>query len=261
MHQRLIAAAAACLAVTLSSGPPVVRASGQATPNLPPELTKAIAYYSTLTSYADTGTIVQEAPGIVDTTRTKIYFRRPTRDLYLEVHAVNSVNPDNKFTIDMSAARRVIWMFKGEMEIYDFRAGNHELVSAEGGGQVRTLQNGAHATQGISTLIPALLYSQSRLPGTISQIEQATLAGVEEVDKRKCHKVVGTAAAYYPSGQRTNIRPVTVWIDAETQLIRKVFEDSPKGHPARSYSRKTITLQPQANPTLDDAKFQFKVPG
>ena len=34
---------------------------------LPPELTKAIAYYATLTSYADTGTIVRGAPGLVDT--------------------------------------------------------------------------------------------------------------------------------------------------------------------------------------------------
>jgi hypothetical protein len=160
----------------------------------------------------------------------------------------------------MSATRHVIWMFKGEMETYDFRTGNHELVNAEGSGQVRALQNGSHAMQGMSMLIPALLYSQSRLPGTISQIEQATVAGVEEVDKRQCHKVVGVAAAYYPSGQRTNIRPVTVWIDTETQLIRKVFEDTPKGYPARSYQRKTITLQPQANPVIDDAKFQFKVP-
>ena len=109
-------------------------------------------------------------------------------------------------------------------------------------------------------MIRGLLCSQSRLPGTISQIEQATVAGVEEVDKRRCHKVVGVAAAYYPSGQRTNIRPVTVWIDVETQLIRKVFEDTPKGCPARSYSRKTVTLQPRANPSLDDARFQFKVP-
>ena len=72
--------------------------------------------------------------------------------------------------------------------------------------------------------------------------------------------VTGIAAAYYPSGQRTNVRPVTVWIDAETQLVRKVLEDTPKGYPAGSYLRITTTYEPQGNPTLDDRKFQFSVP-
>lgn len=259
MTQRLTVAATICLAVFTFIGPGR-RAAAHTTASLPPELTNAIAYYATLTSYADTGTIVQEAPGMVDTAKSTTYFRRPTRDLYLELHRVNSVNPDNKFTIDMSANRHVIWMFRGEMSSYDFSSGTHQVVGADGGGQVRTLHNGSHATQGISTLIPALLYSKSQLPGSISQIEQATLAGVEEVDGRRCHKVTGVAAAHYQSGQRTDIRPVTVWIDVKTQLIRKVFEDTPKGYPARSYRRTTITLQPQANPTLDDARFQFKVP-
>ena len=261
MGQRLIAATAAWAAVVVSAGTYVLSASIQPAPSLPPELAASIAAYAALTSYADTGTVVQEAPGLVDTAKTTTYFRRQTRDLYIDVQGVNSVNPDTKFTIDMSSARAVIWMFKGEMETYDFRLRSHELVNAEGGGQVRALHNGAHGTQGVSTLIPSLLYSKAQLPGTISQIEQATVAGIEEVDKRRCHKIVGVAAAYYPSGQRTSIRPVTVWIDVETQLIRKVFEDTPKGYPARSYQRKTTTLQPQANPQIADAKFQFKVPG
>ena len=50
------------------------------------------------------------------------------------------------------------------------------------------------------------------------------------------------------------------WIDAETMLVRKVFEDTPKGYPAGSYSRLTVTIEPQANATLDDGKFQFTVP-
>jgi hypothetical protein len=259
MARRLIAVAAACIAAVVSTGAPVVRASVQAAPNLPPELTRAIAYYSTLTSYADTGTIVLELPGVVDTLKTATYFRRPTRDLYLEVHGVSSVNPATRFTVDMSATRHLIWMFKGDMQTYDSRTGSRELVRAEGGGQVRALQNGSYATRGISMLIPALLYSQSGLPGTISQIEQASVAGIEDVDTRRCHKIVGVAAAYYPSGQRTDIRPVTVWIDAETRLIRKVFEDTPEGYPANSFQRKTITLQPRANPPLEDSMFQFKV--
>lgn len=228
--------------------------------DLPRELTDAIAYYATLTSYADTGTVVSEVPGIVDTARSATYFRRPTRDLYLELQRVDSVNPDTKFRIDMSASRLLIWMFKGEMERYDFQSRRRETISQEGGRQVAALQNAAHATMGISTLIPALLYSKAQLPGAVSQIAEAALAGVEMVDNRRCHKVVGIAAAYYKSGQRTDVRPVTVWIDTETRLIRKVFEDTPEAFPKGSYQRKTITLQPQANPALDDARFQVRIP-
>ena len=259
MTKRLLFTAI-CIAAVALMDPYRIRASHQATRNLPVEFTRAVANYATLTSYADTGTIVQEAPGIVDTAKTKMYFRRSTRDLYVELHGVNSVTPATRFSIDMSANRHVIWMLQGEMATYDFRSRNHLRVKSEGGGQVRALQAGSHATQGISVLIPSLLYSQSRLPGTISQMEEATVAGIEEVENRRCHKVVGVAAEYYPSGQRTNIRPVTVWIDVETQLIRKVFEDTPTNYPAGSYQRKTITFQPRANPQIEDNRFQFKVP-
>jgi hypothetical protein len=80
------------------------------------------------------------------------------------------------------------------------------------------------------------------------------------VSGRRCHKVMGMAAEYYPSGAMTNVRQVTVWIDAETLLVRKVFEDTPKGYPMGSYSRLTVTIDAQANPPLDDSKFQFSVP-
>ena len=72
---------------------------------------------------------------------------------------------------------------------------------------------------------------------------------------------IGTAAQFYPSGQMTNVRQVTVWLDAESLLVRKVFEDTPKGYPTNAYLRLTIILDPLANPQLEDANFQFTVPG
>ena len=68
------------------------------------------------------------------------------------------------------------------------------------------------------------------------------------------------AGQYYPSGQMTNVRQVTVWIDAESLLVRKVFEDTPKGYAIGSYLRTTVTIEPRANSKLDDSKFQFRVP-
>lgn len=252
--------AAVSLASWLLGTPAPARVLAQPAPGLPDVLAKSIKHYSTLTSYSDTGTVRRETAGTVDDARFTTYFRRSTRDLFFEFQSLTSVTKSTRFSIDMSAYRTVIWMFKGEMQTYDRRTDAHEAVNPDGGGQVRALQNANYASQGASILVPSLLYAQSRLPSTILQLAEASEAGVEDIDGRRCHKITGVAAQFYPSGQRTNVRAVTVWIDAETQLIRRVFEDTPKNYPAGGVSRLTITLQPQANPAIDDAKFQFTVP-
>jgi outer membrane lipoprotein-sorting protein len=242
-----------------------IRVEGSSTPQgsaaLPDVLKKSLAYYSTLTSYSDTGTVAQEIPGHVTNAKFVTYFRRASRDLYFDFQTLNYVDVASKRALDMSRYRNVIWMFKGEMETYSFYFRAHEIINAEGGGQVRAVQGASYATMGTSVLIPSLLYSQARMPSTILQVEQATVAGTEEIGKRLCHKVTGIAAAYYPSGQRTSVRPVTIWIDVESQLIRRVLEDTPKGGAAGSLSRLTINYdEPQANPAIDDSKFHFNVP-
>ena len=225
---------------------------------VPDVLAASIAYYPTLTSYADTGTVRSEMPGIVEESKFTTYFRRTTRDLYFDFQSLNSRDPKTGFTIDLSVYRTVIWMFGGNMQTYSFYGRTHQQVTAAGG-QVGALQSASHATRGTSILIPSLLYSQAGLPGTVAQIESAQVAGIEEINQRKCHKVVGTAVAFYKSGARTGERPVTVWIDVETRLIRRVVEDTPKSQET-GFSRLTITLDPRANPAIEDARFQFAVP-
>lgn len=256
---RLTAAipAASLAALIGSAGATAV---GQSAPTQPDVLTRSIRSYAGLTSYADTGTVTVETGGTLDQARFTTYFRRATRDLFLDYQSLTSVTKSTKFSIDMSGYRTVIWMFKGDMQTYDRQTGAHEAINADGGGQVQALQRANYGSHGVSILVPSLIYSQSRLPSTILQIEEAEVAGTEDLDGHRCHKVTGVAAAFYPSGQRTNVRPVTVWIDVDSQLIRRLFEDTPKGYPAGGISRLTISYRPQANPTIDDAKFQFKVP-
>jgi outer membrane lipoprotein-sorting protein len=71
---------------------------------------------------------------------------------------------------------------------------------------------------------------------------------------------MGIARSVYPSGQVTNVRPATVWIDAETFLIRQVFTDTPKGYPRGEVHRLTIAYEPRLNPPLPDSLFTFTVP-
>jgi outer membrane lipoprotein-sorting protein len=230
------------------------RLSGQAAV-LPATLKESIASYGSLTSYSDTGTVRWESPGIVDQEEFTTYFRRPTRDFYFDYQALTSTNPGTKFTIDMRDYRSVIWMLNGNMQRYDRKSRTQGAVSS---GQAGALQTAAHRTRGTSLLIPSLLYTQAGLSGTITQIEGGQLAGTETINGRACQKITGTAVMIL-SGRRNNERAVTVWIDAESRLIRRVFEDA-KGLPGNTYSRLTVTLDPRANPTIEDARFQFKVP-
>jgi hypothetical protein len=64
----------------------------------------------------------------------------------------------------------------------------------------------------------------------------------------------------YPSGQETGVRAITLWIDAETYLIHKIVQDTPKGMPRGTISRRTTTFKHQINPKLEPAQFRFAVP-
>jgi hypothetical protein len=110
------------------------------------------------------------------------------------------------------------------------------------------------------TLIPSLLFRKANLVGPLQEIVDMSLAGTEPVGGHRCHKLVGIAQSVYPSGAVTNVRPITVWIDRETLLIRKVFTDTPKNYDLNAISRYTWTIDPVPNPKLDDGKFQFTVP-
>ena len=221
-------------------------------------LARSIALYPTLKSYADTGTVVREAAGSVERWKFTTYVREPM-DFYFDFQGI-TWTPGPAPPVDMSHHRMVLWMIKGELQAFNQHLRTHATYPREGGKQRGALQGAGAGTAGTSILIPSLIYAKSNLPGTILQIQQATDAGFEAVNGRRCHKIIGMAAQYYPSGQVTNVRQVAVWIDAETLLVRKIFEDTPKGYPAGSYSRLTVTIEPQANPTLDDGKFQFTVP-
>jgi hypothetical protein len=126
--------------------------------------------------------------------------------------------------------------------------------------QVAPLAAAAYVTGGTISLIPSLLFPQAGLTGTLQEIAEVSLAGTDNVGGHPCHKLVGVAQSVYPSGQVTNVRPIAIWLDARTLLVRKLFEDTPKGYPKGSVLRRTIVIEPQVSPALDDGKFRFAVP-
>jgi len=70
---------------------------------------------------------------------------------------------------------------------------------------------------------------------------------------------MGIERWWYPWGQITGVRPITIWIDAETYLIRKILENTPKDSPRGSLSRRIITFDPRANPPVEASRFVFEV--
>jgi hypothetical protein len=221
-------------------------------------LARSVERYATLASYSDTGTVVREAPGLVDQWKFRTHFRRSGPDLFFDFQGVTSQSAG--LTTDASAQRMILWMIQGELQSYRLPGQWHEIIPRETGNQPAALQRAVAATAGTSILIPSLLFSRANLPGTILQMKEVVDAGFEPVDGHRCRKVTGFASEFYKTGRQTNIREVTVWIDAETLLIRKVFEDTPEGYLEGSYSRLTVTLDPQANPDIEDGEFAFTIP-
>jgi hypothetical protein len=217
------------------------------------------AAYARLTSYADTGTVVKETPGVITRSRVTTFYRRKPLDFFLDYEVLSQEMMKTVDDYRRYNRRRVFWMHDGELQTYAFDTRDHQIYPPTSN-QTNALMNSSAFSDGVTVLIPGVLFGKSALPSTIRQIEEAKEVGTEDVDGKPCRKILAIAADYYPSGQRVSVRPVTLWVDMETSLIRKVFEDTPKAYGANTYSRLTVTLAPQANPPLDDSKFEFNVP-
>ena len=221
-------------------------------------LAKTRTAYAALKSYADSGTVLDEAPGFTDRSTFRTLFIRNPRYLLIEYRAVASEYKSG-FRLELNN-RSVLWMENGEMQTWNTKSQAHETYSAEGGQQVNALKSAAYGTAGISVLTPSHLYSKSGLASAVHATEEAEADGFETVNGRRCYRILGIERWRYPSGRETGVRRITIWIDAETYLIHKVLQDTPKGMPRGSINRRITTLKHQANPKLDPAQFRFTVP-
>jgi outer membrane lipoprotein-sorting protein len=235
------------------------RGSASPTPAVEDLLARSRAAYAALQSYADAGTMTYEFPGVTDRYRFRTYFRRQSHDLFFDWQGVSSYTAAVHFTNDLTGRRTVIWMKQGDMQRYDAQARTVDRYPP-GSNQTSVLTLATSVTHGVSTLIPSMLYDKAELVSTLRELQQVRDAGLEDVDGHSCHRLVGTASEQYGrTGHVVNVRQATVWIDAKSLLIRKVVEETPHDAGSSSY-RLTISLQPEANPSLDDSRFQFSVP-
>jgi hypothetical protein len=220
-------------------------------------LARTYAAYAALTSYADSGTVTEETSGFQDRYAFRTYFTRQPRNLLLDFRFLESVYT-NGFRIK-NDNQTVIWMENGNLQTWSTK-GEHQTYPEDGGQQVRALTNASYGTKGVSVLVPSLIYTKAGLASVVQAAEEATAAGEETIGGRRCLKVMGIERWRYPSGQVTGVRPITLWIDAETYLIRKIFEDTPKSVGRGAIERRTVIFAPHPNPVLEAKHFRYTVP-
>ncbi len=213
-------------------------------------LVRSQAAYAALHSYSDTGSVDMEfgpPGGMVREHHTfKTVFRAPRHFLF---DFVKEGNADRFVVWADDDAFHTWWQATGVAETYQ---------KGEGGGAF--VAGGEPTINALMQLSP-WLFPQGDLTGPLTEFGDASLAGTEAVGGRQCHKLVGVGKSVYrASGRVVNIRKMTVWIDAQTLLVRRVFEDTAEGSAAGNVSRTTTTFDPQANPTIDDARFRFTPP-
>jgi outer membrane lipoprotein-sorting protein len=212
-------------------------------------LARSQAAYAALRSYSDTGSVDTEfgpPAGLVREHHTfKTLFRAPRHFLF-------------DFAKEQNADRFVVWADDDAFHTWWQATGVAETYP-KGSGAGAFVAGGTPTLNSLMQLSP-WLFSQADLTGPLTEFGDASAAGTETINGRPCQKLVGVGKSVYrASGRVVNVRPMAVWIDTQTFLVRRVFEDTSEGSAGFVY-RTTTTFDPQANPLLDDARFLFTPP-
>lgn len=207
---------------------------------------KSRAAYAALKSYSDVGVVFTEyktpdAPMMTEQHVFTTFYRAP-RQFFFE------------FKEDPTAGGEqfVIWCNGGDFQTFWSATRVHEKYERGRGGFAFALA--AEPTRYSALLIAPLLFPNSGLYGAVSNLKELRLVGTEIVNGRNCHKII---AEKRDTGRGEETRKTTVWFDVETSLVLKIFEDTPPGLGEGAVSRTTITIEPKANPKIDDSRFNF----
>jgi outer membrane lipoprotein-sorting protein len=212
-------------------------------------LDRSRAKYAGLKAYADTGTVMTEykgsgdpGPATVESHSFKTYYRSP-RQFFFEFVKDPNVGEE----------RFVIWADGADFYTWWSATKVRDNYPKGQGGTAFALAT--FPTKGSLMQIAPLLFAEGGLHGPIVDIKVLRSDETEEINKHRCYKVVGEVALAYGTGAVTSVRATTVWIDAETLLVRKILEETPKN--GAGIDRITTTFEPVADPKIDDARFKF----
>lgn len=224
----------------------------QASPFVGDVLEQSRAKYAALKTYADTGTVTTEEvlPGNSDQPAVEKHtfttFYRGPRQYFFEFKKDPSVG-DERF---------VIWADSADFNTWWSATKVHDTYPKGEGAEAFALSS--FPTKNAAMQLAPLLFPQAGLHGPIVDIKVSSSDQTEQINGHRCYKLVGEVGLAYGTGTVTNVRPTTIWIDADTMLVRKVFEDTPKGESGIDHI--TTTFDPKADAQIDEAHFKFTPP-
>lgn len=212
-------------------------------------LTQTKAAYTALKSYSDAGVVTTEygPPGSLLTEKHtfRTFFRAP-RSFFFEFLKNPSTSTERVVVWGDAAAFHSWWSATGVHQTFPPGTGATAFVTT------------AYPTRNSVLQIASLVFPQAGLAGTPAEMVEARDAGFDTLAGHRCRKLVGKGqSTYAASGRTTNARQVTLWIDADTSLIRQIVEDSSA---ANLVNRVTTTFDARVNPALDDGAFRFTPP-
>ena len=207
------------------------------------------AVYAALGTYSDSGSVVTESrlagtPTVVERFTFRTSFKRPRQ--YLFEFAANAAS---------GADRVALWCETAEGDFHSWwkATGVHDVHGNRTG--INAFLTTAAPTKGTSLYLVSILLPQTALLASLGAFAP-TVATRDTIGGRPHIKLSGEMKGHFGSG-----RPMAVWVDAESHLIRRIVEDTPSESPAGSVDRITTTFAPRANPTLGPAAFQYRIPG
>jgi outer membrane lipoprotein-sorting protein len=222
------------------------------TTNAEDVLERSRAKYAALKTYSDTGTVTTEylGPGdsgspLVERHTFNTFYRAP-RQFFFE------------FAMDpkVGEERVVVWSDGTDFNSWWSATKVHDTYPKGQGANAFALA--AFPSKNSITQISPLLFAQAGLHGPLTDLKVLRSDQTENVNGHRCYKVVGEVGLSYGTGAVTNLRPTTVWIDAESLLVRKILEDTPKN--ASGTDRTTTEFEPKADPQIEDSHFKFTPP-
>jgi outer membrane lipoprotein-sorting protein len=227
------------------------RAEGEPEALPPDAMTPVHERYGQLKSYSDTGKVTTryQWPGTPETGghyRFETAFRAP-RNFFFRFDAEADAG-DDAF---------VIWCDGGDFQSWWKATGVHEVYT--GGRGADGFYAGGSPTKEAVNLLGPHVFSSALLYGPTSRLIELKDAGEEAIAGHACSRYV---AAGRQTGVVTNEeRPITIWVDKETTLVRQVQMDAPAGSQADLVDTILYEIEPEADPDLPDERFTFTPPG
>jgi len=215
-------------------------------------LAQSRAAYAALHSYSDSGSLTTTyrspgAPAIVEHFTFATAYQPPRQFLF-----------DFRREPRFGVMRFVIWANGAEFNTWWSDTKVHDSYPQGQGATAFAM--GSEPTKTSALAIAPLLFATAGLHGALTDLSDLKNSGTEQVDSHLCHKLVGKFGLAYGSGNVRGARTTTIWIDTQSALVRKIFEDTPDGTAGGFTNQIAVTIDPKANPKIDPKVFAVSVP-